>query len=103
VVDGYITTCALSHTALADQIPTTPDWADEMNAKVLTYNKSREFTVIWDEITTTCDRLLRRVSQLSDQDLYDPTGIATIIGQPVAALICGIYEHYEEHTQNLNG
>ena len=86
---------------LSDQIPPTNDWADEMNAKVLAYNKSREFSEIWGELTATCDLLVRRVSQLSDEDLSDPAGLAAIIGQPVAPLICGIYEHYEEHAEEL--
>ena len=86
---------------LSDQIPATNDWADEINPKVHIYNKSREFSVIWGELTGTCDLLLRRVSQLSDKDLYDPEGIASIIGQPVAPLICGIYEHYEEHAHEF--
>ena len=32
---------------LADQIPPTDHWADEMNAKVLLYNKPRDFAPIW--------------------------------------------------------
>ena len=34
-------------------------------------------------------------------DLYDPAGMAATIGQPVAPLICGIYEHYEEHAHEF--
>jgi hypothetical protein len=86
---------------LSEQIPSTNEWADEMNAKVHLYNKSRQFSVIWRELQATCDLLLRRVSQLSDKDLYDPEGMASIIGQPVAPLIWGIYEHYEEHAHEL--
>jgi hypothetical protein len=86
---------------LVDQIPSSNDWTDEMNAKVLLYNQSREFAVIRAELKATCDLLLRRVAQLSDQDLYDPDGMAAIIGQPVAPLICGIYEHYEEHAHEF--
>lgn len=86
---------------LADQIPPTNDWAGEMNAKVLIYNKSRALAAIWGEFTTTHDLLLRRVAQLSDADLTDPAGMAATIGQPVAPLICGIYEHYEEHAHEL--
>ena len=86
---------------LSDQIPPTNHWAREMNDKVLAYNQSREFSVIWGELTTTCDLLLRRVSQLSEEDLYDPAGMASLIGQPVAPLICGIYEHYEEHAHEF--
>jgi hypothetical protein len=41
------------------------------------------------------------VSQLSDKDLYDPEGISSIIGLSVAPLICGIYEHYEEHAHEF--
>jgi hypothetical protein len=86
---------------LADQIPPTHDWAEEINAKVRAYYEPRAFSAIWEELTVTCDRLLRRVSQLSDSDLYDPAGIAAIIGQPVAPLICGIYEHYDEHAHEF--
>ena len=86
---------------LADQIPPNDHWADEMNAKVLQYNKPRAFAPIWEEFTTTRAQLVKRVSQLSDADLYDPAGMSATIGQPVAPLVCGIYEHYEEHAHEF--
>ncbi|MFN8467512.1 MAG: DinB family protein [Caldilineaceae bacterium] len=86
---------------LADQIPPNDHWADEMNAKVLLYNKQREFAPIWEEFTATRAALVRRVSQLSAADLYDPAGMSATIGQPVAPLVCGIYEHYEEHAHEF--
>jgi hypothetical protein len=86
---------------LADQIPATDHWADEMNAKVHIHNQKRELSVIQAEFTATCKHLLECVSQMSIDDLYDPNGIAAIIGQPVAPLILGIYEHYEEHAHEL--
>ncbi|MDQ2999281.1 MAG: ClbS/DfsB family four-helix bundle protein [Chloroflexota bacterium] len=86
---------------LVDQIPPTDHWADEMNAKVYAYNQLRELSSIQAEFTATCTHLLQRVSQLSINDLYNPDGIAAIIGQPVAPLILGIYEHYEEHAHEL--
>jgi hypothetical protein len=86
---------------LSDQIPPTNDWADDMNAKVLAYNQPRQFPEIWTDFSTTVDLLVRRVSQLTDEDLYDPNGMAAIIGQPVAPNILGIYEHYEEHAHEL--
>jgi len=86
---------------LADQIPATDHWADEMNAKVHIHNQQRELSIIQAEFTSTCKHLLERVSQMSIEDLYDPDGIAAIIGQPVAPLIFGIYEHYEEHAHEL--
>ena len=86
---------------LADQIPPTDHWADEMNAKVHIHNQQRELSGIQAEFISTCKHLVERVSQMSIDDLYDPDGIAAVIGQPVAPLILGIYEHYEEHAHEL--
>lgn len=86
---------------LIDQIPAKDRWADEMNAKLFTYNQSRDLSIIQKEFTATRNHLLQRVSQLSIADLYDPDGIAAMIGQPVAPLVLGIYEHYEEHAHEL--
>lgn len=86
---------------LFDQIPAAGAWADEMNAKVFAYYQARDLSTIQAEFTATCARLLQRVSQLSLDDLYNPDGIAAQIGQPVAPLVLGIYEHYEEHAHEL--
>ena len=86
---------------LADQIPATDHWADEMNAKVRIYNQGRELSVIEAEFAAVRKQLFERVSQMSIDDLYDPDGMSAIIGQPVAPLILGIYEHYEEHAYEL--
>ena len=86
---------------LADQIPPTGPWADKMNAKVHIYNQKRELSVIKAEFAAVRKQLLQRVSQMSIEDLYDPDGMSAIIGQPVAPLILGIYEHYEEHAHEL--
>ncbi len=86
---------------LVDQIPPTNDWADEMNAKVYAYHQPRALSLIQAEFTATGNQLLERVSQLSINDLYNPDGISAVIGQPVAPLVLGIYEHYEEHAHEL--
>jgi uncharacterized protein (TIGR03083 family) len=86
---------------LADQIPPTDHWAGEMNAKVYAYNQPRELSQIQAEFTRTREALLQRVSRLSTDDLVNPAGMAALIGQPVAPLIHGIYEHYEEHADAL--
>lgn len=86
---------------LFDQIPLTDHWADEMNAKVYAYNQPRELSPIQAEFTATYNQLLQRVSQLTITDLDNPAGISAVIGQPVAPLILGIYEHYEEHAHEL--
>ena len=86
---------------LVDQVPPTDQWADEMNAKVRIYNQPRELSVIESEFAVVRKQLFERVSQMSIEDLYDPNGMSAIIGQPVAPLILGIYEHYEEHAHEL--
>lgn len=86
---------------LADQIPPTDSWADEMNDRVYRYNLPRDLATIQAEFTATRARLVRRVSQLSLADLSDPDGLSARIGQPVAPLILGIYEHYEEHAHEF--
>lgn len=88
---------------LADQIPPTNDWADEMNQKVFVYSQPRELAAIMDEFTSTRMLLVQRVARLSHQDLYDPDGMSAIVGLPVAPLVLGIYEHYEEHAHEFEG
>lgn len=83
------------------QIPSTNDWAEEMNAKVTAYHRSRDLAPIHAEFMATYPRLRQRVAQLSSQDLHDPAGMSAVIGQPVAPLVLGIYEHYEEHAHEL--
>ncbi len=67
---------------LADQIPATDHWADEMNAKVRIYNQERELSVIEAEFAAVRKQLFERVSQMSIDDLYDPDGMSAIIGEP---------------------
>lgn len=86
---------------LFDQIPPGDQWAEEMNAKVHAYNQSRPVAVIQAEFTATYPQLLQRVSHLTLVDLYDPAGLSAAIGHPVAPLVLGIYEHYEEHAHEL--
>ena len=87
--------------SLFDQIPPTNDWAEAMNAKVHTYNQSRPLAAIQAEFAATYPQLLQRVSHLTMDDLYNPAGLSATIGQPVAPLVLGIYEHYEEHAHEL--
>lgn len=86
---------------LMDQIPLTDHWADEMNAKTYSYNQSRDLSIVQEAFTATYTRLVQRVSRLSTDDLYDPNGMAALVGQPIAPLVLGIYEHYEEHAHEL--
>ncbi|MCA9955863.1 MAG: ClbS/DfsB family four-helix bundle protein [Anaerolineales bacterium] len=88
---------------LMDQIPSGTTWADEMNGRVYSYNQTRELSAILAEFTTGYQHLLQRVALLSFADLYDPEGMSATIGYPVAPLILGIYEHYEEHADELEG
>ena len=72
-----------------------------MNGKVHAYNQSRPLAAIQAEFMTTYPQLLQRVSYLTRDDLYDPAGLSAAIGHPVAPLVLGIYEHYEEHAHEL--
>ncbi len=83
------------------EIPSTHEWAEAMNAKVYAYNRTRPLEEIQEEFTLTRGRLLQCVAQLSVADLYDSDGLSARIGQPVAPLVLGIYEHYEEHAHQL--
>jgi uncharacterized damage-inducible protein DinB len=86
---------------LFDQIPLTNDWAEAMNAKVHAYNQARVLTEVQADFAATYPQLLQWVSQLTMDDLYNPAGLSATIGQPVAPLVLGIYEHYEEHAHEL--
>lgn len=86
---------------LFDQIPPGDQWAEEMNGKVHAYNQSRSLAAIQAEFTATYPQLLQRVSHLTLADIYNPAGLSATIGQPVAPLVLGIYEHYEEHAHEL--
>lgn len=86
---------------LFDQIPPGDQWAEAMNAKVHAYNQSRPLAAIQAEFTATYPQLLQRVSLLTLDDLFDPAGLSATMGQPVAPLVLGIYEHYEEHAHEL--
>ena len=86
---------------LFDEIPARERWADEMNARVHAYNQPRELETILGEFNTAREQLLRRIAPLSLDDLYNPDGISAQIGQPLAPLVLGIYEHYEEHADEL--
>ena len=95
----------MPHTPIApplmDQIPSRDHWSDEMNAKVYAHNRARDLSIVQEEFTTICNRLLQRVGRLTIDDLYNPDGMSAMIGQPVAPLVLGIYEHYEEHAHEL--
>jgi hypothetical protein len=86
---------------LADQIPPSGQWAEAMNANVHGYYQTQDLAAIQSAFITTWPRLVQRVARLSHDDLYDPNGMSAQIGQPVAPLILGIYEHYEEHAHEL--
>lgn len=88
--------------ALFEQIPDNDHWAETLNAKVFAYNQARDYATLRAEFEATLKLLLARVSQLTDDDLYNPAGLSAQIGHAVAPLVLGIYEHYEEHEHELN-
>ena len=87
---------------LFDEIPADNDrWADHMNARVYQFNRTRELSEIRAEFDIARQSVLQLVQSLSDADVFDADGLSAVVGQPVAPLLLGIYEHYEEHAHEI--
>jgi hypothetical protein len=86
---------------LFDQIPADGQWADRMNTQVYEFNRTRALPEIQAEFEAARGAVLQLVQSVSDADVFDADGLSARIGQPVAPLLLGIYEHYEEHAHAI--
>ena len=86
---------------LIDQIPPGDHWADQMNVRVYQLNRSRSLVEIQAEFEAARQRVLQMVAALPPEDVFRPKGRLTSSGRPVDRLVFGIYEHYEEHTHEI--
>ncbi|KAB8141198.1 ClbS/DfsB family four-helix bundle protein [Chloroflexia bacterium SDU3-3] len=86
---------------LFDQTSETQDSIDAMNAKVFAHYRSRSVADVLEGFAATRQRVAARVARLSEEDLFAPEGLSKQLGFPAAPLIQGIYEHYEEHADQL--
>jgi hypothetical protein len=87
--------------ALFDQIPAGEGWADNMNARVYQFNRTRDLSEIRAEFDIARQGVLELVQSLSDAEVFGADDLSTVIGQPAVPLLLGIYEHYEEHAHEV--
>ena len=74
---------------------------DQLNDRVFSYNQSRSLAEIRADFTRAFRDAAQVGAQLTESDVFDPAGRSALIGQPVAPLVFGIYEHYEEHAHEI--
>jgi hypothetical protein len=74
---------------------------DELNARVFSYNESRSLAEIRADFVKAYSAAAQVAALLTESDVFDPAGRSALIGQPVAPLVFGIYEHYEEHAHEI--
>lgn len=74
---------------------------DELNAHVFSYNAPRSLAEIRADFAKAHRAAAQVAAMLTESDVFDPAGRSALIGQPVAPLVFGIYEHYEEHTHEI--
>lgn len=74
---------------------------DALNAHVFNYNKARSLAALRADFTKAYRAAAQVAALLTEADVFDPAGRSALIGQPVAPLVFGIYEHYEEHAHEI--
>ena len=86
---------------LYDEITKSGLPLDALNARVFQHNQSRGLTEIKEDFSRAHERAARVAASLSESDVFDPAGRSAMVGRPVAPLVFGIYEHYEEHAHEI--
>ena len=86
---------------LIADIPYDDQWADVVNERIFHINQGRDIATIKDEFARTCVRLRQTVRALTERDVFDPTGLSALLGEPFLPLLTGAYEHYEDHLADL--
>jgi uncharacterized damage-inducible protein DinB len=90
----------LAPPVIAD-IPYGEQWTNTVNARIYELNRARHLRAIQTEFAETRRRVLAVVGSLTEYDAFDPNGLSAAIGIPFEALLRDAYEHYEEHTEEL--
>ena len=98
--DGGPNAFRLAPPLIAD-IPYNEHWTDRVNERIYQLNRERDLGAIKTELEQTRQRLRRVVGGLSEHDVFDADGLSAAIGIPFLPMLTGAYEHYEEHTQEL--
>jgi hypothetical protein len=90
----------LAPPVIAD-IPYDEHWADRVNERIWRLRRDQELAAVTRAYVQTFAQLEQVLHGLSPHDILDPDGLSAAIGIPLLPLIEGVYEHYEEHTADL--
>lgn len=86
---------------LIADIPYNEQWVDAVNERIFQINRERDIATIKEEFTRTCVELQETVKALSEHDVFDPSGLSALLGEPFLPMVTGAYEHYEDHVADL--
>lgn len=86
---------------LLDQIPPGDRWADQLNTLVFEHNRDRELGEVQAEFELALRRVVQALYQLAPEDVFGAGARSAAIGQAVGPLVFGIYEHYDEHSHEI--
>ena len=92
--------CRLAPPLIADS-PYNDQWADVVNERIFHINRGRDIATIKEEFARTCGELRQAVGALTERDVFDPNGLAALLGEPCLPLLTGAYEHYADHVADL--
>jgi hypothetical protein len=87
---------------LIADIPYDEQWLETVNVRIYARNRQRDLRDVQVGLTATQRRLLTRVASLTQQELFDPDGPSSSLGETLPAMVLGAYEHYEEHAETLD-
>lgn len=76
-------------------------WADAVNALVRQLYQDRSLSEIKREYEQNWLRMDAFLKALTPHEVFDPDGLSAAIGMPFEPFMRGIYEHYEEHAEEL--
>jgi hypothetical protein len=77
-------------------------WADAVNARVRRLNQDRAVAEIRREYEQNWILMAAFLDALTPHDVFDSDGLSALIGMPFEPFMRGIYEHYEEHAEELH-
>lgn len=76
-------------------------WADAVNARIRQRNQHRPFGDVKHNFERNWERMWAFLQQLTPHDVFDGDGLSAVIGMPFEPFMRGIYDHYEEHAEEL--
>jgi hypothetical protein len=75
---------------------------DEINKRWHEAGKDRPFGLIWEDWLNVRKQMIRRVSDMSEQELNDPKRYPWMNGNPLTQLILeAVLDHEEEHADHI--